>query len=392
METEQPAELASRVLRRAQVSKVLITSSFHGLQTDPHLHQMTRALQSSLALANVKIKHGWEKLSLETIEPRLNQELSRKRAASSADTISDSSSIRSADGSSARGPLASSPLTLPMFSDDLQRSGSRGPASAKRPRMSGGKMSTYELPASSSKTGRKSRNANTVQSWKKTYHLPQSSPMYGSRHVNFASSGPVARLSFISESPSAKGDPGSPELSEDDDADLPVQSFGLTQSLIHSSPPRTPPPQRHLVHKESNVSWSRTPKEGADLLMYLATSPTPHHGSRRTMQPPSTPPSKATPLPSSIMNTPGGSNNLFGLPSTPANNFNFADFCNVSPSPAQPHWPKTPITSRTPHVASSARRKLNFEGLLPPTGSPALPSRDSNLKPNGLGMNLGAAL
>ncbi|KAF2155142.1 hypothetical protein K461DRAFT_319597 [Myriangium duriaei CBS 260.36] len=379
MESEQPDALASRVLRRAQVSK------------------MTRALQSSLALANVKIKHGWENLSLDTIEPRLNQELSRKRPASCTDSFSDSSSILSAETNSVRGGLASSPLTLPMFSDDFDRSGGPGRSSAKRPRIGGGKMSTY--PASSSKAGRKSRNAATVQSWKKAHSLPQSSPMYGSRHVNFAvNAGHISKLSFISETSTIPDDPPSPELSEDDDADLPVHSFGLQQSMIQSSPPRTPPPQRHLVHKESNVSWSRTPRngeEGADLLMFLAASPTPQNGLRTQIHhihPPSTPPPKHTPLPSSIMNTPGGSNNLFGLPNTPSNNFNFADFCNVTPSPAQPQWPKTPATAKTPLVVSSARRRLNFDNLLPPSASPGFAARDIPRKETGLGMDLGGEL
>lgn len=355
---------------------------------------MTRALQSSLALANVKIKHGWENLSLDTIEPRLNQELSRKRPASSNDTLSDSSSSISGDSLPTRPVLASSPLPLPMFSDDLNRSGSSGYSSAKRPRITGGKMSVY--PASSSKAGRKSRNATTVQSWKKTYHLPESSPLYGSRHINFASnSGPIAKLSFISEASTIPEDPPSPELSEDDDTDLPVHSFGLQQSMIQSSPPRTPPPQRHLVHKESNVSWSRTPgtgEQGADLLMFLANSPTPRNGPRTHIQAPSTPPPRSTPLPSSMMNTPGGSN-LFGIPNTPGNNFNFADFCNVTPSPAQVQWPKTPRTAKTPLVASSARRKLNFDNLLPPSGTPSMAApRDNARKDTGLGMDLGGEL
>ncbi|KAF2219943.1 hypothetical protein BDZ85DRAFT_242473 [Elsinoe ampelina] len=368
MATEQPDELASRVLRRAQVSK------------------MTRALQSSLALANVKCKHGWENLSLDTIEPRLNQELNKKRPASSTDTISDSSSSISGDHSSVRG-LQSSPITLPMFSDDFDRSGGRN---VKRLRTGGGGGKTV-YPASSSRTGRKSRNANTVSSWKRSHQLPQSSPLFSSRHVNFANPGHISKLSFISETSTIPDNPLSPELSEDDDTDLPVHSFTLQQSMIASSPPRTPPPQRRLVNKESNVSWSRTPRtgeEGADLLMFLATSPTPAvTGKRAQILAPSTPPTKTTPLPSSIMNTPGNTN-LFGFPNTPSNNFNFADFCNVTPSPAQAQWPKTPATAKTPLAVSSARRRLNFDTLLPPTTSPSMNRR----KETGLGMDLGGEL
>ena len=352
---------------------------------------MTRALQSSLALANIKVKHGWQGEPLEVLQPRISQELSRKRPASSNDTISDSSSSISGELSSVRN-LESSPLTIPMFSDtfDFPESG-RG---AKRQRV-GNKM---PLPASSSRTGRKSRNAATVQSWKRSYQLPQSSPLLNTRHSNFASSAHVSKLSFISEGSTVPDEPPSPELSEDDDADLPVHSFAAQTSVIQSSPPppRTPPPQRRMINNDANISWSRTPKtgeEGADLLMFLATTPTPANkaGSAR-LQPPSTPPSKANPLPSAMMNTPGGTG-LFGLaPNTPSNNFNFADFCNVTPSPAQVHWqPRTPATARTPLAVSSARRRINFDALVPPSPSPN-PARSATLATAGSGMDLGDEL
>jgi len=161
----------------------------------------------------------------------------------------------------------------------------------------------------------------------------------------------------------------SPELSEEDDADLPVQSFQVTQSIVPSSPPRTPPPQSV---KDPNISWSRTPRrgeEGADLLMFFANSPSQKTVESRAADIPATPPSKATPLPSSIMKTPGGSN-MFGNPNTPSNTFNLADFYHMSPSPAQGLWLKTPRTGKTPLVGSSARRRLNFETPGRPDVSP----------------------
>jgi len=354
---------------------------------------MTRALQNSLALANVKVKHGWEGEPLHILEPRLSEELGRKRPASSNnETISDSSSSISGDFSSVPG-LASSPLTVPMFSDDFDRSGSA--PSAKRQKL-GNKSLPY--PASSSQTGRKSRNAATVQSWKRTHRLPQSSPLTHTRHAPFIGTTHISKLSFISEGSTVVDERTDPELSEDDDADLPVHSFDLQPSMIHSSPPPpcTPPPaQRRMINHEANVSWSRTPKtgeEGADLLMFLAGSPTPANkkAAKARVQAPSTPPSKTTPLPSSIMRTPGGSG-LFGLaPNTPSNNFNFADFCNVTPSPAQGHWgPKTPATAKTPLAASSARRRINFDALPPPSSitSPR-PGRVTRRSSAGLGMDL----
>lgn len=349
---------------------------------------MTRALQNRLALANVKIQHGWENLSIEAIEPRIEEQLKRKRPASSVDTISDTSSIVSDRLLSSSGGLCSSPLTAPMFSDDFQRSGSS--QGFKRPR-----QVDIKLLAAGSQTGRRTR-LTSKESWKKTHHLPESSPVHHTKHARFSSSH-VSHLSFASATSTIPDDSPSPELSEEDDADLPVHSFNVNASRIHSSPPCTPPPGRRLRHKAANnVSWSRTPKtgeEGADLLLYLATSPSPAHPSRgkTVIQPPSTPPCKPTPLPSSHM-TPGtGGAGFLGFgPNTPSTNFNFADFVNVTPSPAQGAWSRTPAAGKTPIAAREARRKLNFDALLPPTSSPNLSRTSGNQ--SGLGMELGGEL
>ncbi|GAB7353894.1 hypothetical protein MBLNU459_g4247t1 [Dothideomycetes sp. NU459] len=377
------AEVASKVIRRIE---------------------MTRALHNRLALANIKIKHGWENLSIDAIEPQIDQQLKRKRPTSSADTVSDTSSSISSRFHSLNA-LASSPIKAPMFSENPLRVDSshsnhsnHSNHSSKRARI--GDFGQY--PASSTQNGRKTRSAAAVQSWKKSHKLPESSPVYHTRHTHFPSTSHVSKLSFISEGSTVADDAMSPDMSEDDDDDLPVHSFNINssrvQSSIQSSPPRTPPPQHRLIDKAANVSWSRTPRtgeEGADLLMYLATSPTPvNYATAKTrIIAPSTPPSKTTPLPSSMMSTPGGSGGLFGIGlSTPSNNFNFADFCNVTPSPAQRDWPKTPKTAKTPLTAREARRKLNFDTLLPPTsGSPQL-SRGTAGRSTDLSMELGGAL
>ncbi|KAG9524464.1 hypothetical protein KCU93_g6184, partial [Aureobasidium melanogenum] len=338
-------DVANRVMRRLEVSK------------------MTRALQDRLALANVKIKNGWENLSIDTIEPHIDQQLKRKRTASSInDSYSDTSSSVSSRFHSIGG-MASSPLTAPIFSDDMPRLGSSHSSvhgsthSSKRPRFA----DVHKYPASSSQTGRKTRSALAVQSWKRSHRLPESSPAYHNRTAVFPSTLHVPKLSFISEGSSLIDDAPSPELSEDDDTDLPVHSFNVDSDLynIRSSPPKTPPPQHR---------FSRTSKEDDPEMFGLLNSPTPANGlnSARVIAP-STPPSKTTPLPSSMMHTPGGSNGLFGFAlSTPSNNFNFADFCNVTPSPAQVNWAsnKSPLSAREPH------RKLNFDGLLQPGSSP----------------------
>ncbi|THW18431.1 hypothetical protein D6C78_10326 [Aureobasidium pullulans] len=361
-------DVANRVMRRLEVSK------------------MTRALQDRLALANVKIKHGWENLSIDTIEPHIDQQLKRKRPASSInDSYSDTSSSVSSRFHSVGG-MASSPLTAPIFSDDMPRLGSSHSSlqgsthSSKRPRFA----DVHQYPASSSQTGRKTRSALAVQSWKRSHRLPESSPAYHNRTAIFPSTLHVPKLSFISEGSSLIDDAPSPELSEDDDTDLPVHSFNVGSDLynIHSSPPKTPPPQHR---------FSRTPKDGdeAHSLILLYPSPTPANGvnSARVLAP-STPPSKTTPLPSSMMQTPGGSNGLFGFAlNTPSNNFNFADFCNVTPSPAQAKW----SASKSPLSARESHRKLNFDGLLQPGSSPEV-TKQSTARENGGTLELGALL
>ena len=91
------------------------------------------------------------------------------------------------------------------------------------------------------------------------------------------------------------------------------------------------------------------------------------------------------------MNTPGGGNGggLFGM-NTPGQPFNFADFVNVTPSPAQLPWGgRTPGMSKTPLAARAARRSLNFDALLPPgEESPSLGHMDRS----GMGKESGLAL
>ncbi|KXL42946.1 hypothetical protein M433DRAFT_140032 [Acidomyces richmondensis BFW] len=375
---QQPDEVAMKVMRRAQVSK------------------MTRALQDRLALANVKIQNGWEHMSLAAIEPQIEERMRRKRPASSNDTISDTASTTSSRLHSSSG-LGSSPLTAPFYSDDFQhfqRSGSSPSKKRVRP------LDMARMPSSGTTTGRRPR-ITTRHAWKKQNSLPESSPIAHTKHARFASN-TVSTLSFISEGSTVPDSPPSPVQSEEDDADLPIHSFSMSASTrVTSSPPRTPPPPDRRLRKTQalNVAWSRTPKsgeEGADLLMYLATSPSPatarqpRQESKSIFQPPSTPPSKPTPLPSSHM-TPGttGMGFLNFGPTTPGTNFNFADFVNVTPSPAQGHWSRTPVAGRTPAGGKEARRKLNFDTLIPPTSSPVL---TRSARSDGLGMELGGEL
>ncbi|TKA74121.1 hypothetical protein B0A49_09775 [Cryomyces minteri] len=330
---------------------------------------MTRTLQNRLALANVKIKHGWEDLSIDIIEPQIEQQLRRKRPASTTDTVSDTSSSISDRYHLAVG-YGSSLLMAPMFSDELERSRS-SQHHHKRVKY----QPTFKHPTSSSHTRNKVRTSiGSTSEWKSAYRLPESSTIYHNRHAHFATSH-VPHLSFISEGSTVADETMSPIHSEDDDDDLPVSSFQLSSAQIHSSPPRTATPgvarSSRLRQGSANVPMSRTPKtgrDGADLLVYFGASPSPIRPTTTgRMEAPSTPLSKHTPLQSCIMTTPGdgGGGSFFGL-NTPQTNFNFADFVNVTPSPAQGAWTRTPATAKTPMAVREARRGLNFDSLLPP--------------------------
>jgi hypothetical protein len=179
---------------------------------------------------------------------------------------------------------------------------------------------------------------------------------------------------------------------------------------LHSSPPRaprTPPPAvaRSARLRQSGFTAAAAARDGqngqedANLLMYLATSPSPARpgSSKPRMLAPSTPPPKSTPLPSSMMSTPGGGGapyTGFGL-ATPSANLNFAEFLNMTPSPAQVGnpWNRTPAGGKTPAAAREARRRLNFDNLLPPSDSPRISmDRPRVGKVEGLGMDLGGEL
>ncbi|MCJ1366932.1 hypothetical protein MMC16_006063 [Acarospora aff. strigata] len=364
---------------------------------------MARKLQDRLALATFKTKRGWEGLDINAMEPHIDQELKRKRPMSSAGTVSDSSSNIS-DPHNFSDPLGSSPLSAPFFSEQVcnpRRSGtfrSRGASqptfvepnlkagSHKRPRVRAGSMAAPSQHISRT-------------SWKSTHNLPESSPVYHRQHAHF----PVshgANLSFVSETSTIPDSPTYGLGSDGEDQELPLHSFRLSSSVNRSSPPRTPPPNRarSTRKRKANIGGNEPAigEEGADLLLYLATSPSPANPVMRARAvPPSTPPSHHTALPSSMMSTPGGGSFLAGF-STPGQQFNFADFVNITPSPAQGAWgSRTPGIPKTPLAAREARRRLNFDSLVPPmSGSPNFNhlSRSAAGRETGLGMELGGDL
>lgn len=318
-----------------------------------------------------------------------------RRPRSSGDILSDSSSS-SASTSEFQFPasrnLMSSPLKeAAIFSDQIgPRSGSRsGSGYPKRTY-----RDAFEYPGSSS--SKKYRSSPTTfrntlgrsSIGFKNLQQTKSSPIKPRKQPHFTTSnGPgISFYAGASAMPNNDQSTNFAALSDDEENSLPVHSF----NHIRSSPPRTPSPIRNRGsgsrrNKDKN---GKLGEEGADLLLYLATSPSPANPTSRTrMAPPSTPPPRNPALPSSMMNTPGGGAGLlsiFGGPNTPSSNFNFEDYVNVTPSPGQSAWPKTPRTVKTP--ATINRRNLDFDSFIPPLASPAASKR------TGLGMQLGEPL
>ncbi|KAK0610464.1 hypothetical protein B0T17DRAFT_620940 [Bombardia bombarda] len=350
---KQPELVADRVLKRAEISK------------------MARRLQNRLALAQFKTKHGMEDLTLDIIEPKFEREIRLSRA-SDGDVLSDSSSSASDLPYPSRA-LMSSPLKAPFFSDAI---GSSNGSTGHRKRTY---MASFDHDMSSpSKRFRQSptphRSFTTSHvSWKDHHQLAQSSPIKPRRQQHFTTStGPD--VSFYSGSRQISDVLTAPNYhaNSDDEDDLPVHSFH--QSRVHASPPRTPPMRsragpnrrnRDNTNKSTGAAGNeaKTGEEGADLLLYLAASPSPANPTKNyKMEPPSTPPPKKMALPSSMMTTPGGGN---PFPSTPGLNFDFSDFVHMTPSPAQKPW-KTPVAlpgggGKTP--LSITRRRLTFDEL-----------------------------
>ncbi|KAI4144031.1 MAG: hypothetical protein LQ340_006801, partial [Diploschistes diacapsis] len=338
---------------------------------------MSRKLQDCLALASYKNRNGFDRMSFSHVEAHYHDQLRKRAGGPSSVVSSPSSSTSMSDYPPYSRNNRSSPSSARLFSDDQYfHSSELGPR--KRARFENDYLGPTPKASRrrSKKKATKSHDNLVSKSWKAQYSLPQSSPLANRFQPDFRTShGP--NISFASVASTIPASPPFGPVREDDEPGLPP--------TFHSSPPRTPPTLPRSLRSRNTGVHANEGKEGADLLLYLATSPSPAHpkGNSRAF-PPSTPPSHHTPLPSSMMNTPGAGYNVMGGFSTPGQNFNFADFVNVTPSPAQGAFgSRTPGLTKTPLAAKEARRKLNFDNLIPPNGSPTMtrPGR-------GLGMEL----
>ncbi|KAK6330230.1 hypothetical protein TWF730_004725 [Orbilia blumenaviensis] len=447
---EQTAEASEKVLRRAKVSR------------------MARQLQSRLALASYKTQRGWESLDLDTIEPRVDQDLMRKRMQS----IQEGSPPPPP-------PTTASSLQHNYFTNGINNhfddnndmndnmrggnslNGSNGSSNGnvRRRPTSNGSSSNAASPAHRKKRARTAapfgdhtrgivgtvggsgngaggllynnmedqdledvdmiyetgarhsfRNHNKNRGWKETHRLPQSSPGYHHshhyRHSHGSSYDMDSQPQFSFTNSPRKGSPSPMDIGHSRHRSHHYHHQDYEpQPVFHSSPPRTPPhrtiPARQVfttagekLEERSNRGNNNTNNgrkadgEGADLLLYLATSPSPNTMTKTNVSvAPSTPPSKgsAAALPSSMLNTPGGGGG------GGSGSFNFHDFVHITPSPAQGMWGNGG-SGRTP-MTMQARRRLNFDGLVPPSpmnGSQG--SQGSQGKVTGLGMELGGEL
>ncbi|OJD27247.1 hypothetical protein ACJ73_01368 [Blastomyces percursus] len=344
--------------------------------------QISLNLQDRLGLAKVR----YERTRCRRVEPLQQIRQGGRRGPGDGEVISDSSS--EICDSRYQTPFTSSPLPTPMLPNEL-------------PRSSRSKHAAMFFPSSIDTIGRSRKRGlsspTTEQpskapriSWKAENGLPQSSPVLNRPHHTYHDD----PSSFASESDTIPDEEHSPvyhrQADEAKEPELPiVKVHNITSSRISSSPPRTPPPNRNLTARNSREVDNG--EDGADLLLFLANSPTPANFRGRANPrdfPPSTPPGRQAVLPS-LTTTPGGGVTAnFG---TPNQQFNFADFVNVTPSPAQLPWGgQTPGTlSRTPRPPKELRKRLNFDSLASPlTGSPSTTREKRGALPLQLGEEL----
>lgn len=270
-------------------------------------------------------------------------------------------------------PLNSSPLPTPILSKELSRSTRSRHAATFDPSYLDDLANESRKRLRSDSLDRGASKVSRI-SWKGSHGLAQSSPTFSRRHSMYRGKhgSLVPRSDTVMEEGSS---PAATRRRFDDDQGYDVPSMThpdvSSSTMLTSSPPRTPPPNHNRSFRTHKAA-AHDGEDGADLLLYLANSPTPAtfggKGYSRDFLP-STPPSQHAAL-SSFTPTAGSGLGLnFG---TPGQQFNFADFVNVTPSPAQPPWGgRTPkAISKTPRTSKELRKRLNFDSLVPPNGSP----------------------
>ncbi|KAL8675418.1 MAG: hypothetical protein Q9168_000249 [Polycauliona sp. 1 TL-2023] len=282
---------------------------------------MARKLHDRLALARYKTQHGLDNLSPNLVEAHLESTLKRKRPGSTISTSSDTSSTTS---------------DQPFFSGGLDSSPPSAGIHPSVPANAVGYKSTHHPTYTFADTSTTCRSRNSTRSmavpladparasWKSAHNLPQSSP--GFHQTPHFSESEAPHLSFTSEASTVPNTPPFGSASDDETHEPLDPPFDMTSSHFRSSPPCTPPPTRS--RKSCNQRGAPAGEKGAELLMHLATSPSPaNQGLNHRFYPPSTPPSNHQALPSSVMSN-SGPNGFLGGFSTPGQNFAWTDFIN----------------------------------------------------------------
>lgn len=310
-------QVAEKVMRRIEIAKVSRpTATAARRPTADPLFQVARNLQDCLAFASFKAQNGWQDRTLSTIETEVTEKLSKRKRPYPEDlNTSDASSTLSEDAST------SSRHTITKYRDPTRSYA----AHRKRVR-------------ATSNTGRHTQSV----SWSRENNVGCIPSMNRPHTVD---------VPFSSLQDSPMFDAPSTPPTHDDDLAVPAMQ-APSSSIISSSPPRTPPPPAHR-------NLARPKQAGAELLHYLGEPHTPtvhvQHISSTVKDRPSTP---AHHISSSRLQTPGNLSLLNGLLHTPGN-FNLAEFCNVTPSPAQAQFGRVSLLGQSP--VPSARRTLNFE-------------------------------
>lgn len=286
---ETDATMSQKILKRAEIGKI------------------TRVLKDRLGIAQHKIERSWQNLSMNAVATKMARE-AEDAARQQASTDSASSGL---SGSSSSFDARTRNHGLPSAqSANGQRDDFLVPDLPNRSRPSDGGRSVH---------GAQSRASQTTMNGH-------------ARHTNGSGTNRISPLkryreeTLDDESP----EPGSSPLKYHASSTS-VNNYGLpsgrpvftnahARAITPPLAPSTPPPGAQS-QRRSQANFKDS-EEGADLLLFLATSPSPARPKRtstRALEYSSPPPMRG----SSAVNTPVGAG------------FNLSEFLNFTPSPAQ---------------------------------------------------------
>ncbi|RKF53379.1 hypothetical protein GcM3_219012 [Golovinomyces cichoracearum] len=337
----QPDVIADSVIKRAEVGKI------------------GRILKTRLAFAQFKVARGWEDLSIDAIEPKVDE----LHPISSDETFSKSSS-----------PAISNTfhrnLTKPrirdfaIFSEHTDPDGSTSQSwGLYRKRRYHCCLNDSEICTRNSQKRYRSSPPVTSSIAYDEHRPPFSSPVKAQTITHFTTaSGPS--LQFSTNSYQRNFQIYRSDFESDD------EETRLLPNTPHlsSSPPCTPLSFKYSasfnqLKTEKNRDFN---KNGLDLLLNLTESP-PNIVSTKVPNLPSTPPHQNPALSSLIASTPrveistASGSRFCGSPNSPTQAFDFSDFVNITPSPVQLNWTLTPRT-RSVNVSEMVdRRRLKSQ-------------------------------